>query len=76
MGSGYGIRCKTCDYKFSVVLGHGMLECGFLENDYLSGKAMFLDRISCSEVNKQTRKYHVYEGFELSPTCTSPDVFI
>lgn len=50
MGSGYGIRCKTCDYKFNVILGHGMFECGFLENKYGSSKACFYDRINDDKV--------------------------
>lgn len=66
MGSGYGIRCKTCDYKFSVTIGHGMLECGFLENDYATDKAMFYNRIYDEKVIADIEKLKLAYGKSLN----------
>ena len=53
MGEEYGIRCQNCDYKFTVNIGHGMHECGFLENDFETNMPMFYRYIDDKTILKK-----------------------
>ena len=50
MGEIFGVKCSKCDYSFSANIGHGMLECGFLEINNETEKPYFYGYIKDKKI--------------------------
>jgi len=41
MGEIFGIKCSNCEYKFSAVIGHGILGSRFFETNNSASKPYY-----------------------------------